>query len=80
MAVGDIGIWYDAAGTKTWTTSFTTFPFNTEERNDGIYVISVHPVPRMISEAKASAPKAGSYQDNRMTAEIVLMLIMEWRR
>ena len=40
MAIGDIGIWYDAAGTQTWTTSFVLFPFNTEYRNDGTYKVS----------------------------------------
>ena len=40
MAIGDIGIWYDAAGTQTWTTSFVQFPFNTEYRNDGTYNVS----------------------------------------
>ena len=40
MAIGDIGIWYDSAGTQTWTTSFVQFPFNTEYRNDGTYNVS----------------------------------------
>ena len=38
--IGKIGIWYDAEGTQTWTTSFVQFPFNTEYRNDGIYNVS----------------------------------------
>ena len=37
-AVGDIGVWCDAAGGQTATnTAWTKFQFNTADRNDGIY-------------------------------------------